>query len=38
MQFFLTLFSLCFSGLPERLPLVVERSSAFFRKTLQKTS
>lgn len=37
-QFFLTLFSLCFSGVAERLPLVVERSSPFFRKTLQKIS
>jgi len=34
--FFQTLFSLSFSGLRERLPTVVERSSAFFRKTLQK--
>jgi hypothetical protein len=28
-QFFLTPFSLSFSGLAERLPLVVERSSSF---------
>jgi len=32
--FFFTLFSSCFSVPAGRLPSVVERSSAFFRKTL----